>query len=81
MGGESRDLLESELASRLRGIDAVSADLVSKTLRCDDSNLVANPLVGLEIERQLRVVSLDDDLRRFLHRLGTDSTHDCGVGE
>lgn len=43
--------------------------LVTETLRRDDGNFVAYSLVGLEVEGELRVVSLDDDLGRFLDRL------------
>jgi hypothetical protein len=42
----------------------IAGDLVSEALRGDDGNLVADSLVGLEIERELRVVPLNDDLNR-----------------
>lgn len=44
-------------------------DLVSKTLRGDDSDLIADPLVGFEVECELGVVAFDDDLRGFLDGL------------
>ena len=36
--------------------------LVAKTLGGNDGDLIANALVGLEVESQLGVVALDDDL-------------------
>lgn len=56
----------------MRGI---SGNLVAQTLGGDDGNLVADPLVGLEVERELGVVTLDDDLGGLLHGLGADATH------
>lgn len=43
--------------------------LVAKTLRGDDSDFIANALVGLEVEGELRVVSLNDDLGGLLDSL------------
>jgi hypothetical protein len=42
-------------------------------------HLIANPLVGLEVERQLGVVPLNDDLGGLLDGLGANATHfgDC----
>jgi len=42
-------------------------------------HLIANPLVGLEVERQLGVVALNDDLGGLLDRLCSNATHvgDC----
>lgn len=45
------------------------SNLVAKTLRGDDSDLIAEALVGLEVERQLGVVALNDDLGRLLNGL------------
>lgn len=42
------------------------AHLVAETLGGDDGDLVAYSLVGLEIERELGVVSLDNDLGGLL---------------
>lgn len=47
-----------------------ATDLVAKPLRGDDCNLIADPLIGLEIERQFWIVSLNDDLGRLFDRLG-----------
>jgi hypothetical protein len=55
--------------------------LVAETLGCNDSNLIADSLVGLEVESQLWVVSLNDDLGGLLNGLSTNATHDCGVME
>lgn len=38
------------------------ADLVTKTLRSNDGDLIANTLVGLEVEGEFGVVPFDDDL-------------------
>lgn len=54
--------------------------LVAEALRGNDGDLIADSLVGLEIEGQLRVVSLNDDLGGLLDGLGTNATHDCGCG-
>jgi hypothetical protein len=45
------------------------AYLVAKTLRGDDGDLIADALVGLEIEGELGVVPLDDDLGGLLNGL------------
>jgi hypothetical protein len=52
--------------------------LVAETLRGNDCNLIADSLVGLKIESQLGVVSLNDNLSGLLDGLGTNATHDCG---
>lgn len=44
-------------------------DLVAQLLAGDDGDLLAHPLVGVEVVAQPRVVLLDDDPRRLLHRL------------
>jgi hypothetical protein len=45
------------------------ADLVAKTLGSDDGDLIAYPLVGLEVEGELWVVAFDDDFSGLLHCL------------
>jgi hypothetical protein len=42
-------------------------------------HLIADPLVGLEVQRQLGVVSLNDDLGGLLDGLCSNATHfgDC----
>lgn len=47
----------------------VFTHLVTETLRWDDCNFIAYPLVGLEVESELGVVPLDDDLGGLLDRL------------
>ena len=56
------------------------SNLVAKTLGSNDGNLIANSLVGLEVESQLGVVSLDDDLSGLLDSLSTNATHVCELG-
>lgn len=43
-------------------VSSISGNLVSEALGGDDGNLVANPLVGLEVQGQFGVVPLNDDL-------------------
>ena len=50
------------------------AYLVAQALAGDDSDFIADTLVGLEVESQARVVALDDHLSGLLHGLGTDAT-------
>jgi hypothetical protein len=45
------------------------ADLVTKALRRNDGDFIAKALVGLEVQRQLGVVTLDDDLGGLLDGL------------
>lgn len=56
------------------------SNLVAKTLGSDDGDLIADSLVGLEVEGKLGVVPLDDDLGGLLDSLGTDATHFGGIG-
>lgn len=49
--------------------------LVAETLGGNDGDLIANALVGLEVEGELRVVTLNDDLGGPLNGLSTDATH------
>lgn len=53
--------------------------LVAQALGGDDGNLIADPLVGLEVQSQLGVVPLNDDLGGLLDSLGTNATHFGGV--
>lgn len=61
------------------------ADLVAQALGGDDGDLIADSLVGLEVESELGVVSLNDDLGGLLNCLRTNATHvggvDCGLVE
>ena len=58
---------------------AIFAYLVPQTLGGDDSNLIANPLVGLKVEGEARVVALNDDLGGLLDSLRPYATHVCGI--
>lgn len=51
------------------------AYLVPQPLAGDDGNLIAYPLVGLEVEGELGVVALNDDLGGLLDRLRANATH------
>jgi hypothetical protein len=53
--------------------------LVAEPLRCNDGDLIADSLVGLEVESQFGVIPLNDDLGGLLNSLSTNSTHDCGL--
>ena len=52
--------------------------LIPQPLARDNSNLIAYTLVNLEVERELWVVSLDDDFSGLLDGFRTNTTHDCG---
>jgi len=58
-----------------------SSYLVAKTLGGNDGNLIADSLVGLEIESQLGVIPLNDDLGGLLDSLSSNASHDCGCRE
>lgn len=49
-------------------------DLVTELLAGDDGDLLAHPLVCVEVAAQPGVVFLDDDPSGLLHRLGPDSS-------
>jgi hypothetical protein len=51
------------------------AYLVAQALGGDNSDLIADALVGLEVESKTRVVALNDDLGRLLDSLSPDATH------
>ena len=55
----------------MRGL---AADLVAKTLRSNDGDLIANTLVGLEVEGEFGIVPFDNDLGRFLDGLRANAT-------
>ena len=58
----------------------VGADLVAEALGGNDSDLIADALVGLEVQGELGVVTLNDDLGGLLDGLGTNATHFGGIG-
>jgi hypothetical protein len=43
--------------------------LITKSFRSNDSDFVADALIGLEIEGEFRVIPLDDHFRGFLDSL------------
>lgn len=51
-----------------------TGNLVAKTLGADDSDLIADALVGLEVEGEARVVLFNQDAGGFLDGLGSDAT-------
>ena len=58
-----------------------SAYLVPQPLARNDRDFIAYPLVGLEVEGELRVVALDDDFGGLLDGLRAYATHLGGVVE
>lgn len=50
-------------------MSGVSGNLVSEPLGGNDGDLITDPLVGLEVQRQLGVVTLNDDLGGLLDSL------------
>jgi len=52
-----------------------SSDFVSHSLGGKDSDFITDLLVALEIKREARVVSLNDELRAFLYGVGSNSSH------
>ena len=69
------DTADGTTLDALHQVGSVTSDLVAKTLGGNDGDLITDTLVGLEVEGQLGVVTLDDDLSRALDCLGTDATH------
>jgi hypothetical protein len=64
VGGVTSNLREFRISIFGRECDVVVVEshLVAKTLGGNDGDLIADALVGLEVEGQLGVVTLDDDL-------------------
>ena len=46
-----------------------TANLIPQSFARDDGNLIADTLVGLEVEGQSWVITFDDDFSRFFDRL------------
>ncbi|GMT00139.1 hypothetical protein PENTCL1PPCAC_22313, partial [Pristionchus entomophagus] len=70
-----RDSADGSLLDTLHHVGDESAILVAESLGGDESDLVADTLVGVEVVGHLSVVLLDDDLGGLLHGLGTDASH------
>lgn len=69
-----RDTSDGALLDSLHQVSGVASNLVSESLGGDDSDLVSESLVGLEVEGELGVVSLNHDLRGPLDSLSSNST-------
>jgi len=72
------DTTDGSTLDALHEMGGVAGNLVAQALGGDDSDLIADSLVGLEVESELGVVPLNDDLGGLLYGLGADSSHDCG---
>lgn len=80
MSGVTSDLFvrsQSLLAFSCR--KSGSTHLVAKTLGSNNGDLITDSLVGLEVEGQLWVVTLNDDLGGLLDSLSANATHFCGI--
>ena len=69
-----RDSLDRTSLDAPHETSDVTGDLVSHTLRRNFGDVITDAFVGVEIQRQARIVSLDDSSRRFLDGLGTNLT-------
>merc|ERR1712228_787586 len=63
------DSSNSAALEALHQVSDETSNLVSEGLGGDEGNLVHDPLVGVEVERQLGVVLLDDESRSLLNGL------------
>jgi len=75
------DTADGSSLNTLHQVGGVAGNLVAQALRSNDGNLIADALVGLEVESQARVVPLNDDLGGLLDGLGTNATHFVSVFE
>ena len=66
------DTTDGTALDTLHQVGGVAGDLVAQALRGDDGDFITDPLVGLEVESELGVVSLDDDLGGLLDGLYVD---------
>merc|ERR1712072_203635 len=69
------DAADGTALDTLHQVGCEAGDLVAKALGGNDGNFIANTLVGLEVERELWVVPLNDDLGGLLDSLRSDATH------
>ena len=67
------DVAHGALGDAFHEVGGEPGDLVSHALGRGDGDLVDETLVGVEVEREPRVVLLDDGPRGLLHGLGADS--------
>lgn len=56
------------------------SNLVAEALGSNDSDLITDTLVGLEVQGELGVVTLNDDLGGLLDSLSANATHFGGIG-
>ena len=66
------DTTNGSTLNTLHQMGGETSNLVTKTLGSNDSNLVANLLVGLEIESKTGVVLLDEDAGSLLNGLSSE---------
>jgi hypothetical protein len=68
------DTTDGTLLDTLHQVSGVTSNLVAKTLGGDVSNLTGKTLVGLEVESELGVVTLDHLLSSTLDSLSSNAT-------
>lgn len=68
------DTTDGALLDTLHQVGGVTSNLVAKTLGGDVSNLTGKTLVGLEVESELGVVTLDHLLSSTLDSLSSNAT-------
>jgi len=68
------DTTDGTLLDTLHQVGGVTSNLVAKTLGGDVSNLTGKTLVGLEVESELGVVTLDHLLSSTLDSLSSNAT-------
>lgn len=69
------DAVDGTLLDALHEMGHVARNLVAHPLRRDERNLSADALVDVEVERQARVVLLNDRTRGLLNCLGANAAH------
>jgi hypothetical protein len=81
VSGESGDLnLETgQICCTSQLLIYATPYLVPQTLAGNDGDLIADTLVGLKVEGELGVVSLNDDLGGLLDSLRANATHFGGI--
>merc|ERR1712087_156230 len=72
-----RDAPHGSALDALHQVGGESGDLVPKALGLDDGDVVAQPLVDVEVKSHPVVVLLDDRTARTLHRLCSNTSHGC----
>lgn len=71
-----RDTSDRTLLDSLHQMGGETSNLVPQPLGGNSGDLIKDSLVGVEVEGETGVVSLDEDSRRSLDGLCPDSTHD-----